>query len=157
VVGEFDLQPYDMAALAPIVREAGGTFGSVDGDDTVWAGSALATNGLLRDEVLAIVGRAAGRRLTVRREPDARRASAPTLAPMTGPDDTSSSDYRDADAPDREAIGRPFDSTNGLAGDLDGESDGMAGSDATSAAEREDGDVADGTRTDDSAAGSAGV
>jgi hypothetical protein len=76
---------------------------------------------------------------------------------MTGPDDTSSSDYRDADAPDREAIGRPFDSTNGLAGDLDGESDGMAGSDATSAAEREDGDVADGTRTDDSAAGSAGV
>jgi len=61
VVGEFDLQPYDMAALAPIVREAGGTFGSVDGDDTVWAGSALATNGLLRDEVLAIVGRSAGR------------------------------------------------------------------------------------------------
>jgi histidinol-phosphatase len=51
--GEYDLQVYDMAALVPIVREAGGTFTSVDGDDGPWHGSALATNGLLHDRVIA--------------------------------------------------------------------------------------------------------
>ncbi|MFN4001438.1 inositol monophosphatase family protein [Microcella sp.] len=52
VAGEFDLQPYDMAALQPIVEEAGGRFSSVDGAEGPWHGSALATNGLLHDEVL---------------------------------------------------------------------------------------------------------
>lgn len=52
IAGEFDLQPYDMAALQPIVEEAGGRFSSVDGDDGPWHGSALATNGLLHQEVL---------------------------------------------------------------------------------------------------------
>jgi histidinol-phosphatase len=52
IAGEFDLQPYDMAALQPIVEEAGGRFSSVDGDDGPWHGSALATNGLLHEEVL---------------------------------------------------------------------------------------------------------
>jgi len=51
--GEYDLQVYDMAALVPIVREAGGTFTSVDGEDGPWHGSALATNGLLHDRVIA--------------------------------------------------------------------------------------------------------
>lgn len=59
VSGEFDLQPYDMAALQPIIEEAGGRFTSVDGEDGPWHGSALATNGLLHDEALALV-RAAG-------------------------------------------------------------------------------------------------
>lgn len=31
ISGEFDLQPYDMAALYPIVIEAGGSFGGIDG------------------------------------------------------------------------------------------------------------------------------
>lgn len=52
IAGEFDLQPYDMAALQPIVEEAGGRFTSVDGAEGPWHGSALATNGALHDEVL---------------------------------------------------------------------------------------------------------
>ena len=57
VAGEFDLQPYDMAALAPIVQEAGGTFTSVDGQPGPWHGSALATNGLLHAATLAVLNR----------------------------------------------------------------------------------------------------
>ena len=51
--GEYDLQVYDMAALVPIVQEAGGTFTSVDGEDGPWHGSALATNGLLHVRMIA--------------------------------------------------------------------------------------------------------
>ncbi|WP_026851739.1 histidinol-phosphatase [Glaciibacter superstes] len=53
IAGEFDLQPYDMAALAPIVEESGGRFTSVDGQDGPWHGSALATNGILHQATLA--------------------------------------------------------------------------------------------------------
>ena len=53
IVGEFDLKPYDMAALIPIIEEAGGTFTSVDGEPGPWHGSALATNGVLHETVLA--------------------------------------------------------------------------------------------------------
>ena len=56
IVGEFDLKPYDMAALIPIVEEAGGRFTSVDGVPGPWSGSALATNGLLHEEVLSALG-----------------------------------------------------------------------------------------------------
>jgi histidinol-phosphatase len=55
VATEHDLQPYDMAALQPIVEEAGGRFTSADGEPGPWHGSALATNGLLHDAVLALV------------------------------------------------------------------------------------------------------
>ncbi|PPH19915.1 histidinol phosphatase [Rathayibacter rathayi] len=55
--GEFDVKPYDLAALVPIVQEAGGRFSSADGEDGPWHGSAVATNGLLHDAVLAIVAR----------------------------------------------------------------------------------------------------
>jgi histidinol-phosphatase len=54
VAGEADLQPYDMAALVPIIREAGGRFSSLDGDDDVWHGTALASNTLLHDTALAL-------------------------------------------------------------------------------------------------------
>jgi len=57
VAGEFDLQPYDMAALQPIIEEAGGRFSSVDGEAGPWHGSALATNGHLHDAVLSLVSR----------------------------------------------------------------------------------------------------
>ena len=57
IVGEFDVQPYDLAALIPIVEEAGGRFTSVDGEPGAWGGSALATNGLVHDAVLAAVSR----------------------------------------------------------------------------------------------------
>ncbi|TFC95159.1 MULTISPECIES: inositol monophosphatase family protein [Cryobacterium] len=56
IVAEYDLQPYDMAALAPIVQEAGGRFTSADGQAGPWHGSALATNGLLHEPTLQILG-----------------------------------------------------------------------------------------------------
>ncbi len=53
VATEPSLALYDMAALAPIVEEAGGRFTSLAGDRGPFGGDALATNGLLHDEVLA--------------------------------------------------------------------------------------------------------
>ena len=52
IVAEFDLKPHDMAALIPIIIEAGGRFTSIDGVDGPWSGNALATNGVLHDAVL---------------------------------------------------------------------------------------------------------
>lgn len=52
---EVGLQPYDMAALVPIVEEAGGRFTSVEGEPGCWGGSAVATNGVVHDEVLGIL------------------------------------------------------------------------------------------------------
>ena len=57
VAGEFGLQPYDMAALFPIVQEAGGTFTSMDGEAGPWHGSALATNGRLHEAVRTTLSR----------------------------------------------------------------------------------------------------
>jgi histidinol-phosphatase len=54
MAGEPDLQPYDMAAIQPIVEGAGGRFSSLDGENSVWTGSALATNGIIHDEVLSL-------------------------------------------------------------------------------------------------------
>ncbi len=56
IAAEPELEVYDMAALVPIVTEAGGRFTSLDGQDGCWGGNALATNGLLHDEVLARIG-----------------------------------------------------------------------------------------------------
>ena len=55
IVGEFDLKPYDMAALIPIVEGAGGRFTSVTGVPGPWEGNALATNGLLHDAALRLL------------------------------------------------------------------------------------------------------
>lgn len=52
LVSEPDLKPYDMAALIPIIEEAGGRFSSIDGEPGPWHGSALATNGRLHDAAL---------------------------------------------------------------------------------------------------------
>jgi Archaeal fructose-1,6-bisphosphatase and related enzymes of inositol monophosphatase family len=52
IAGEHDLQPYDIAALWPIVSEAGGQFSDVTGTQTLQSGSALATNGVLHDAVV---------------------------------------------------------------------------------------------------------
>lgn len=46
---EPELAEHDMAALAPIVTEAGGRFSDVTGSDGIWGGNALATNGVLHD------------------------------------------------------------------------------------------------------------
>ncbi|MEO8906787.1 MAG: histidinol-phosphatase [Microbacteriaceae bacterium] len=51
-VGEFGVQPYDVAALIPIVEEAGGRFTSVSGGSGLWNGQPLATNGVLHDAII---------------------------------------------------------------------------------------------------------
>jgi histidinol-phosphatase len=56
IAAEPELATYDMAALVPIVTEAGGRFTGLDGAPGCWSGNALATNGLLHDEVLARIG-----------------------------------------------------------------------------------------------------
>jgi histidinol-phosphatase len=55
LTGEFDVKVYDLAALVPIVEEAGGRFTSTTGESGPWHGNALATNGLLHDEVVAVL------------------------------------------------------------------------------------------------------
>lgn len=53
---EPELELYDMAALVPIVTEAGGRFTSLAGESGPYGGNALATNGRLHDQVLDLVG-----------------------------------------------------------------------------------------------------
>jgi histidinol-phosphatase len=57
ITGEFDVKPYDLAALIPIVEEAGGRFTSITGEPGPWHGSSLATNGHLHDAVLAALAK----------------------------------------------------------------------------------------------------
>jgi histidinol-phosphatase len=61
IAAEPALALYDMAALVPVVVEAGGRFTSLDGTDGPGGGSAVVTNGLLHDEVLAILASTGGR------------------------------------------------------------------------------------------------
>lgn len=52
MVSEHDLKLYDIAALVPIVEEAGGTFTAIDGPLTADSSSVLATNTLMHDEFM---------------------------------------------------------------------------------------------------------
>ncbi len=54
-VAEFGVKEYDIAALVPIVTEAGGRFTSFDGNDSLAEGSSLATNGVLHDAFLDLL------------------------------------------------------------------------------------------------------
>ncbi len=54
-VTEFELHPYDIAALIPIVEEAGGRLTAADGGPALWDGSAVATNGGVHEELLALL------------------------------------------------------------------------------------------------------
>ncbi len=56
IAAEPELNLYDMAALVPIVTEAGGRFTSLAGVPGCAGGNALATNGLLHDAVLRRIG-----------------------------------------------------------------------------------------------------
>lgn len=51
VVAEHDLKLYDIAALVPIVEQAGGRFTAINGSLTEDTASVLATNGKLHDTV----------------------------------------------------------------------------------------------------------
>lgn len=54
-VAEFDVKEYDIAALVPIVTEAGGKFTSFDGNDSLSERSSLATNRVLHDAYLDLL------------------------------------------------------------------------------------------------------
>ncbi|MEO6702448.1 MAG: inositol monophosphatase family protein, partial [Jatrophihabitantaceae bacterium] len=56
IAAEPELSLWDMAALAPIVTEAGGRFTGLDGIDGVQQGNAVASNGLLHQDLLAAIG-----------------------------------------------------------------------------------------------------
>lgn len=53
---EPELNLYDMAALVPIVTEAGGRFTSLKGQDGPFGANAIASNGALHDAALNILG-----------------------------------------------------------------------------------------------------
>jgi histidinol-phosphatase len=56
IATEPELALYDMAALVPIIVEAGGRFTSLDGVDGPFGDSAVATNGELHEQVLRVLG-----------------------------------------------------------------------------------------------------
>ena len=55
VAFEHEMSPWDNAALQVIVEEAGGRFSDLSGAPRYDGGSAVSTNGLLHDEVLALL------------------------------------------------------------------------------------------------------
>lgn len=55
MVAEFDVKEYDIAAHVPIVREAGGTFTSITGENSISQRSSLASNGILHDDFLQLI------------------------------------------------------------------------------------------------------
>jgi histidinol-phosphatase len=56
IMVEPELSLWDLAALVPIVTEAGGTFTDLAGRPGPYGGSALATNGKLHDEIYTRLG-----------------------------------------------------------------------------------------------------
>jgi histidinol-phosphatase len=54
---ELDLKPYDVAPLKIIIEEAGGRFTDLKGEATIYGGEAVTSNGLVHDEVLALMRR----------------------------------------------------------------------------------------------------
>jgi len=55
-VGEWDLKPYDMAALVAVIEAAGGRFTDAEGNPGPWGGAGFASNGKLHDQLLAHLG-----------------------------------------------------------------------------------------------------
>jgi ABC-type Fe3+-siderophore transport system permease subunit len=56
IAAEPEVSLWDLAALAVLVTEAGGRFSGLDGVDGPAQGSAVATNGLLHEDVLKALG-----------------------------------------------------------------------------------------------------
>jgi histidinol phosphatase-like enzyme (inositol monophosphatase family) len=55
VMVDHEVAPYDIAAMPVILAEAGGRFTDLAGNEGYAGGSGVATNGLLHDEVLALL------------------------------------------------------------------------------------------------------
>jgi fructose-1,6-bisphosphatase/inositol monophosphatase family enzyme len=47
---------WDLAALLPVIEEAGGKFCDWQGRRTIHSGQSIATNGLVHDEVMRLLG-----------------------------------------------------------------------------------------------------
>lgn len=56
IAAEPELKVWDMAALDVVVREAGGRFTSLAGEEGPWGGNAIATNGRLHEAAMAYLG-----------------------------------------------------------------------------------------------------
>lgn len=52
---EVDVKPWDLAPLQVIVEEAGGRFTDFDGQPTIYSGTAIASNGLIHEQVRAAI------------------------------------------------------------------------------------------------------
>jgi len=52
---ELDLKPWDLAAIKIVIEEAGGRFTDFTGTPTIYGGTAIASNGLVHDEILALL------------------------------------------------------------------------------------------------------
>lgn len=52
------VKPWDICAAAVLVREAGGTLSSMSGSATIYEGSCVASNGLVHDELVALLAAA---------------------------------------------------------------------------------------------------
>jgi histidinol-phosphatase len=52
---DIDLKPWDLAPLKIIIEEAGGRFTDFTGRPTIHGGSAVASNGRIHDEILAVI------------------------------------------------------------------------------------------------------
>lgn len=61
VAAEPELNIWDLAALIPIIEEAGGTVTGYDGSPALLAGSALTTNGVLHPQAIAALSAAPAR------------------------------------------------------------------------------------------------
>jgi histidinol-phosphatase len=51
---ELDLKPWDLAAIKIVIEEAGGRFTDFAGAATIYGGNAIASNGLVHDEILDV-------------------------------------------------------------------------------------------------------
>jgi histidinol-phosphatase len=54
IAAEPQLAPWDVAALVPIVTEAGGQMTGYDGTPCLTANAGLTTNGLLHEQVISL-------------------------------------------------------------------------------------------------------
>jgi len=58
---EVDVKPWDLAAIKIVIEEAGGRFTDFAGRATIYGGSAIASNGVLHDDILRLLSGAGDR------------------------------------------------------------------------------------------------
>ena len=68
------VQPWDICAPAVLIREAGGVLTSFEGEQTIYGGNALVSNGLLHEQLLEIIR---GAQVRPSGDPRARKSDIP--------------------------------------------------------------------------------